>query len=670
MSTAEDILNRVSIMTHTDLNEQQAEFALIPLNEPTMSLSDPGTGKSTAAGFKLILSELYYRLPAQKTLVMSFTNMATIALKNKHYDLCRDCGIRQNQHFRTLHSICTEILAENYSLLGMTSFATRNALSIEKRCLQMEELCEELDIKINHPSQIRNIILAIDSLNSSLVFDIDHMESKHCFKKAGLSYKDFNYIRSQLYLQSKILGCIPRGETTLYALEILEQFPAIINKFKLKYTYILVDEFQDMSLLQLRILKLLTDNLTVIGDIKQQIYAFNGACQEIVSKYREYYPNAKEVNLGRSYRCSKQITEFSKSILKYSDIPNLDNFQGIDMEDTSINIYNSPQYLDKIIQEISFDFADTTKYPRSYMFLFRNNRSAMPVAEKLYKLKIPFRVDKFKMLTELPIVNDICALCDLIKSPNTANKLGVLSRFIPEFKDCKNANVNPLYKIVNSTGVPFWEISYNYTDQEYATEFLSNVYEASLMLKSRKPFKDIFAILEPHFYESFFKRIEFYVDYTRDNTYTIVNELAKGMCYETMQYYENEKRNFINENIELNRGVRCYTCHNAKGLEADVVTIIDADDSLIPSQNHLKTMLNDNCVIDAAREVRNERFLMFVAVTRAKSHLNIFHNGELTKLLQGKPCYTALDTTFAGFKEQYSDVELFKVFANSVVIQC
>ena len=101
----------------------------------------------------------------------------------------------------------------------------------------------------------------------------------------------------------------------LYTLELLLKHPEVSRKFKDQCRVMLVDEAQDLSLLQLRIISLLTDCPVLIGDIKQQIYAFNGACQEIVGQFYKYFPGAWRKYFSRSFRCKNEIANYATKLI-------------------------------------------------------------------------------------------------------------------------------------------------------------------------------------------------------------------------------------------------------------------------------------------------------------------------------------------------------------------
>ena len=120
--------------------------------------------------------------------------------------------------------------------------------------------------------------------------------------------------------------------------------------------------------------------------------------------------------------------------------------------------------------------------------------------------------------------------------------------------------------------------------------------------------------------------------------------------------YDEERKLALNDsNISSGVGIRCYTLHSAKGLEADDVYILDANEGLFPNIKVLEDKTNADCILDAAKDIRNERNLLFVGCTRAKRKLTITYSNELTSLLtKGKNKYKMYDDEY---KESSRDVK-------------
>ena len=150
--------------------------------------------------------------------------------------------------------------------------------------------------------------------------------------------------------------------------------------------------------------------------------------------------------------------------------------------------------------------------------------------------------------------------------------------------------------------------------------------------------------------------------------------LASVQClvhkdYVTFMQDEMKKMNVIKESEAYQRGIRCYTMHASKGLEADIVYIIDANEGLIPNASKLKDMDKNRCDMDAARMIREERSLCYVACTRAKEVLNIVSTDEPAAMLLGENPYSQYDSVYQYYRVTGDDIAAFENFVKEYVTQ-
>ena len=133
---------------------------------------------------------------------------------------------------------------------------------------------------------------------------------------------------------------------------------------------------------------------------RSQIYAFNGACQEIVDAFFKLYPNATTTKLTQSFRCKNEIADFATKIILHNNIGGED-FTG-NGEGGRVFVRSSDSAVDSdfslkgICEKLKEDYvANNNKLSRDFLFLFRNNASAVPIVDELYKQGLPFRVNNY-----------------------------------------------------------------------------------------------------------------------------------------------------------------------------------------------------------------------------------------------------------------------------------
>lgn len=651
-------LNDLSARVGVQYTDEQKAF-MRDFTSPIISFSSPGTGKTKSAIGGLLTAELYHQVPGNQIYALSFTNMSTGELMVRHKQDCEKVGIKQTVNFQTLHSLCSSILKANYKLLGIGKLAVVDTIPIEEQAELLMNISKDRGISL-HPWQIRPFINAVRSLNSSLVFDRSHVESKYAFKQCKMPYEDFTLLRKFLYIYTKMTDTLQVQDILLYTLELLLSHPEVSADFKAKCKILLVDEFQDLSLLQLRIISLLSDTVIAIGDIKQQIYAFNGACQEIVGEFKKYFPTARELNLNKSFRCADAIVDYGKMIIHPNDMQEQD-FIGTG-KDGSVNI--TPDLsLASICDTIEQQYRENRNtFPRDILFLFRNNYSATPIAEELFKRKVPFRVNKYQATNQIPVIREMCAVVELAANPQNLQNLYALRYILPEQKDYKDFIKSPIYKVCSKEGCSLFEAPYNFRDAMAARQAMEMLLSVKDMLSKQRPMREILNAIYPLFNEVYLIDREPYLEMPSSYYLNMARSVVQSKTYYAFIQDEMAKLQVIQDSNARRHGVRCYTFHASKGLEADDVYILDADENVVPNTHKLDVMEKAGCVMEKAREIRNERSLLFVAATRAKENLIITYNGVKTSMLTPMNAFESYDKLYTQFQLAYPDVEAFEEF--------
>lgn len=637
---------------------------------PTFCFADPGTGKTSTAIGGLLIAELYKQIPGSNIYALSFTNKATGELAVRHDKACRKLGISRTPTFRTLHGLCLDLLLKHYKKLGMYHFDTKKPITIGEYYKLVESACDEWNMPIN-PKKIRSVVQACQSLNSALIFDQDNVMSKIKYKETGLEYDDFEKIRGLIFNYSLNTERISVSEILLYALLLLTWFPEVSAECKQNIKLMLVDEAQDLSLLHLRVISLLTDNPVFIGDMKQQIYAFNGACQEIIAAFFKQYPDAEKFKLTKSFRCKQAIADYATKIISYNNVGGED-FQGcseggiVDVAMSGDNAIDGVR-LEDIIENIYQDYVDNGKrFSKEIMFLFRNNVSAIPIAELLFKKHVPVRVHNYKPAYELPLIKEIIEILKLAENPCNYSNVMALRYLIPEFREYNVLTKNPFYVIGTKTGTSIFEINYEFRDVTTGSKAMMLLLKLSEMIGSGASMKDLINTMWTHYN----------VTWVEPNTWRLDQEpmyylrsIAPLVEKTFSQFVKDEvdKSKDIETFIRHNVGVRCYTMHASKGLEADIVYICDANEGMIPNTKELQKMVDAHSEMDAARSIREERALCYVACTRAKEELHILYTGQPASILLGANPYSEYDKIYKYYSASGDDILAFNQFAKKYV---
>lgn len=661
--TEDAFITLVEARLSTNYTDEQRNLIKMFGDGPVFCFASPGTGKTYTAIAGLLNAELFKQIPGKNIYALSFTRLATGELSVRHERACQALRISNTINFSTLHSLCLRILRENYQLLGMSSFSSGESLSIDRARNIVEGSLEEWGLALP-PQKIAKVIRACNSFNASMTFDQDVVVTKMAFKECNVDFELFDKIRGLLFSYALLTEKISVSDILLYTVMLLTRHPEISQKFKQECRLMLVDEAQDLSLLQLRIISLLTDNPVLIGDMKQQIYAFNGACQEVVGEFYRLYPSTRETKLTQSFRCRNDIADFATRII----IPN--KIGGEDYKGTGEGgLVHIDNHIDNqmIATQLKEDFVKNRNvFTRSYLFLTRNNISQIPIIEELYQQKLPFRANKYIPAYQVPLIKEMCELLYFASNPKDLKNIQALQYLIPDFAGVPLES-NPLYKICKQTGASPFEVNYRFADMVAGNHAMDTLLDISEMLASDVPTGALFNRLWPIFNETYVKRVTWKLENKPAYYVQAVNTVTRKP-FKTFLSDEAEKINIMRESERYRRGVRCYTMHASKGLEADVVYIIDADDGIIPNTAQLSRMEKSNCQVDIARAIREERSLCYVACTRAKEELHIIHNGEAPAgIMLGHNEYEFYDKLYDLQKSTGDDISAFESFTRRYI---
>lgn len=663
----DDFIMRLEVKLGIDYTEEQKELIKSFGNNVAFCFASPGTGKTQTAIAGLIYAEGMCGIPGENIYALSFTKLATSELSVRTEVACKKLGMHKDMNFATLHKLCKDILDKNYSKLGMSKFDVDKPLTMAKAFELISSSCEDLGISMN-PNQIKACVRACSSLNSALIFDRDIVESKMAFKECRVDYDDFDKVRGLLFAYSLLTESITVSDLLLYTVMLLTRFPEVSDEFKSKCKVMLVDEAQDLTLLQLKVISMLTDNVILIGDMKQQIYGFNGACQEVVQEFHKLYPDCRDLKLTQSFRCRNEIAEFATKIILHNNIGGED-YKGIG-DGGSVNIlpslYENGLDIKGLCSKLHDEYIENRRlFPKTYLFLTRTNFSLLPIIEELYNQGLPFQVNNYVPAYRIPLIRELCELLYLVEQPYNCEYVTALQYLIPEFKGYQLKD-HPYYKICKKTGCSIYEINYEFKNPAIAGKAMNLLLHVSEMLKAGEKVGKIFNTLWPMFNENYVQSIVWRLEASPEYYTSCVSHLVDKNFAKFIQD-EIQKIDIIKECNTYGRGIRCYTMHGSKGLEADVVYIIDADEGLIPNTKKIANMVDKKCDLDAARAIREERALCYVACTRARTELNIVYNNDIAPMFMGINTFHQFDDVYRYYRPKGDDILAFTQFTERYI---
>lgn len=641
-----DAVAMICAQSGIKLTEEQRQIAY-NFNESMAANANPGTGKTTTAVVGLIAAQTVHQITGKKINAMSFTKLATAELSTRYKAACKKVGITANVNFNTFHSICYTIIKKAYP-----NFEIRKVIKMKK---ELEDfavyLKSEAVLKHEDMYFVKEVYNAMGSLNNELLFSNTSVANSAKFIRIadGISVEQFQNIRARWFKRNFVAQSITQADIPSTVLFTLLMNPELEVSLREEYELMLVDEFQDMSVLYIEILSRISKKLIVIGDLKQQIYAFNGASPLILDFFKEMYPDANTFELTQSFRCTDEIVDMANKVIAPNEIEGYESFKGTGSGGSVKLLENSADVFNDIVKEIknqqdNKQFIDT-------MFLARNNASVIPIIEKLYRKNVNFRTTKFAKVMDIPIFRDLCIMAEVALNPTDPDYVKNINRFMPEFK-WLSPTENPILQVM---GLATRDSDKNFLSMNYSF----NMDSSYVILNKMRRFVELNTNQNQPFQVSCIPLLEIYdefviegkwwqLDQTKEYYFDLVSSIICDKNYGEMLYDENEKYRLNEYFSDMNEGVRCYTEHSSKGLEADKVFILDVDEGMVPKDKNIVDLIEKGCALEAAKEIRNERNLLYVAITRCKRHLTVVHNGALSALVDSPMSngYTFLDAVW------------------------
>lgn len=580
---------------------------------PMMLLAGPGSGKTTTMTKRVVsLLENYHVNPAN-ILVVTFTKAAAREMKERFEKLCMDSGITQNYKqvtFGTFHGVFYGILRHAYRLTG------KNIISEEQRFDMLRELVYRHRIEIEDEKEFfEGLVQEISEVKNSRI-PLEHYYSKNCpdevFRKIYTSYVT-------TCRQSRLLDF---DDMLLYCYDLLTQRPDILAGWQKKFQYILVDEFQDINKLQYDIVKMLAapeNNLFIVGDDDQSIYAFRGAKPEIMMNFPKDFPSVQTELLPVNYRSTGEIVEAAGKVIawnkrRFQKKIHTDNEKGTPpLVKAFQNGKEEELYLKDCIVK-----AHEQGCPYEEMaVLYRTNSGARFLVETLMEYQIPFQ-----MRDVLPNLYDHWIARNFI----SYMKLATGDRSRKEFLQVMNRpNRYISREVLDEPQVSFEALRWHYEEKEWMLDRIDKFEEDLNLLKNMTPYAAVNYIRHGIGYEEYLRTYALFRKLKMEDMHEILEELAdSAKGYQTfgewfihIAEYTEKLKEQARTQISEKKGVVISTFHSIKGLEFDKVFLMDVNEGTIP---YRKAVTESN--------IEEERRLFYVGMTRARKELNLFYIKE------------------------------------------
>lgn len=621
-----------------DLNPIQQEAAKA-IRGSSLIIAGAGSGKTRVLTYRIAYM-IQQGIDPFNILSLTFTNKAANEMKERIINLIGSHEAR-NVWMGTFHSIFARILRSEAERLGYTQnftiFDTDDAKSVLKGIIK--EL--DLDSKVYSPGYL---LSRISMSKNNLISDVEYNQNAEIQTTDQATQKPRTGEVFSIYNKRLRKSNAMDFDDLLFNTNILfRDFPEILYKYQQKFKYILVDEYQDTNHAQYLILKKLAasnENICVVGDDAQSIYAFRGANIQNILNFKKNYPDYKLFKLEQNYRSTQNIVNAANSLIKNNQKQIEKKIWTSNDPGEKITIFRSESENSeglKISQSIYEHKEDLQLEYSDFAILYRTNAQSRAFEEALRKLNIPYRIFGGLSFYKRKEIKDLIAYFRLSINHNDEEALKRIINY--PARGLGQTTLERIISLSTEKNVPIWEIISNprgYQLQantptlerliDFASKiasfgaqlYTSNAYElAFLIAQSSGIIKDLQekSTEEPEHLQNAEALLNAIQDFVESEEEPNIDGSANSTIKTLDQFLgevslmtdlEDSDKNKDKE-TDTNK-VSLMTIHSAKGLEFPLVYIVGLEENLFPSFMSLSSR----------SELEEERRLFYVALTRAK----------------------------------------------------
>jgi DNA helicase-2/ATP-dependent DNA helicase PcrA len=609
------------------LNEAQ-RAPVLQKDGAMIVIAGAGSGKTRVLTVR-IANLMHQGVDAFNILALTFTNKAAREMKKRIAEIVGN-NEAKNLWMGTFHSVFAKILRSEAEKLGYPSNFTIYDSQDSLRCLGgiIKEM--QLDKDIYKPKQIlgrisqyKNSLITVRAyFNNPELQEADAMSKK---PRMGEIYN--NYV--ERCFKS---GAMDFDDLLLKTNELLNRFPDVLAKYQDRFRYILVDEYQDTNHSQYLIVKALSDrfqNICVVGDDAQSIYAFRGANINNILNFQKDYDGVKMFRLEQNYRSSKNIVEAANNVIDKNKTK-LDKIVWTANDDgPKIKVHRSVTDGEegRFVAGTIFEQKMQNQLPNSHFaILYRTNAQSRAMEDALRKRDIPYRIYGGLSFYQRKEIKDVLSYLRLVINPKDEEALvrvinyparGIGDTTVEKLTVAANHYKRSIFEVMEH--IDKIDLKLNSGTKTKLQDFVTMIKSFQVINEQQDAFT-----LTDHVTKKTGLVQELKKDGTPEGIARIENieELLNGI----KDFTEGQKEidgargalaEFMEDvalatDLDKDTGdddrVALMTIHLAKGLEFPHVFVVGMEEDLFPSAMSMNTR----------SELEEERRLFYVALTRAE----------------------------------------------------
>ena len=607
----------MSIDLVKELNSEQAKAAA-NINGPSLIIAGAGSGKTRMLTYRIAYM-LEQGIQDREILALTFTNKAAKEMKERISELTK--GNYKHITATTFHSFGLGLLKQYIQYLGY-----KNNFTV-------------YDTNDN-TSLLRNVIVTLgyDLSNYNISSLLALFSDIKCERHKEIQNKDsaLEEIYNEFIATQKAYNVVDFDDLILLPIKIFEKRPDVLNIVQERYKYILVDEFQDTSLLQYKFITLIAkkyQNIAVVGDDDQSIYSWRGANYQNIVNFEHDFPTLKEFKLERNYRCSGNILEAANTIITHNEKRKekklwTDDSKGSQIyvtsnEDEEEEAYYIAQHIKDRSRKEGLAYSD-------FAVLVRTNGLLSKLETALMENSIPTQVSGGQSFFDRKEIRDL--LCYLKVIVNIDDDVSLLRIINTPRRGIGRVTIEKLRQHADKKKTSLFDALSDFAyaadapvsgkTKEALKNFVQMVIGWQNLAENNQKASLLSTIIDDISYRE--KLHEDYPDSPKSVDYKMqsleflrqrISRYEKSNPDTSLRDYLNLVMILGEENSDVEKGkVNLMTMHAAKGLEFNTVYLAGIEDNIIPSSRALE---------ENPANIEEERRLFYVAVTRAKKELTI-----------------------------------------------
>lgn len=611
----------------SQLNEAQ-QAPVFQKDGPMIIIAGAGSGKTRVLTVRISYL-MSLGVDAFNILALTFTNKAAREMKKRIADIVGN-NEAKNLWMGTFHSVFARILRNEADKLGYPSNFTIYDSQDSVRLISAIIKEMQLDKDVYKPKQVFG---RISSYKNSLITVKAYFNNPELMEQDAMSKKPrLGEIYQQYVERCFKSGAMDFDDLLLKTNELLNRFPDVLAKYQDRFRYILVDEYQDTNHSQYLIVRALSDrfqNICVVGDDAQSIYAFRGANINNILNFQKDYENVKTYRLEQNYRSTKNIVEAANSV--------------IDNNKTKLDkvVWTANDFGPKVKVHRSITDGEEGRFVASEIFdlkmrnqmlngqfaiLYRTNAQSRAMEDALRKRDIPYRIYGGLSFYQRKEIKDVLCYLRLVINPKDEEALvrvinyparGIGDTTVEKLTIAANHYKRSIFEVMEH--IDKIDLKLNSGTKAKLQDFVTMIKSFQVINENQDAF-----YLAEHVTKKTGLVQELKKDGTPEGIARLENieELLNGI----KDFIEGQKevdgaRGALSEFLEdvalatdLDKDtgdddrVALMTIHLAKGLEFPYVFIVGMEEDLFPSAMSLNTR----------SELEEERRLFYVALTRAE----------------------------------------------------